>query len=443
MKKKNTYRSMDVQKVDAVRLLAMLPAALVVIGIDVAKRRQVAAVCDPQGIHQLLVHFEHPQQTPAFMNLLVELKAQGRKVQVVMEPTGTYGDILCHEAERREVEVFMVNPQRTHDAAQVFDGVPSYHDAKDATLAARLHAQGASRRWKPTEAMRREMRALVTRRELHARQQESLYGELEGLLARYWPEFEKALDVRRQRSALAMLAEYPDPRLVAASPMAAKEALHRASRGKLKPATCEVLVVGAQQTLGVAMLPAERELLKEVASEILRLDRRIEEFDGMLAEQLKASPKLAQAASWVGLTTMAVVYTYMGDPNAYGSPGALLKAMGLNLREASSGETGRRQFRPGVHITKRGPGIVRKYMYMATLRWLQEDATAQAWYKARIGYTPTSKVRAVVALMRKLVRGLWHLSRGARYEAERLFDVRRLKPTPALSAGVEKSEVTM
>ena len=40
MKKKHTYRSINVQKVDAPRLLGVLPAPLVVVAIDVAKRKQ-------------------------------------------------------------------------------------------------------------------------------------------------------------------------------------------------------------------------------------------------------------------------------------------------------------------------------------------------------------------------------------------------------------------
>jgi hypothetical protein len=158
----------------------------------------------------------------------------------------------------------------------------------------------------------------------------------------------------------------------------------------------------------------------------LRLEQRVEEMDRLLRERVSAQLRWTQAAAWVGMTTWAVILAHVGDPADYRSAGALEKALGLNLREASSGEQSRR----GLHITKRGPGIVRKYLYMATLRWLQKDPIAVAWYKGRQGYTEQTKGRAVVALMRKLVRGLWHLSRGASYEAERLFDVRRLQPVP-------------
>ena len=38
-----------------------------------------------------------------------------------------------------------------------------------------------------------------------------------------------------------------------------------------------------------------------------------------------------------------------------------------------------------------------------------------------------AKVRAVVAVMRKLVMALWHVARGAEFDARKLFDVRRLE----------------
>src|ERR1700737_172222 len=155
MKKKRTYRSVDVQQVELGPLEKQLPATGVVVAIDVAKEGQVAAFCDPQGIHQVVVKFQHPEQTPRFMELVGGLVAGNKTVQVVMEPTGTYGDILCYQAQERGAEVYQISPKRTHDAAEVFDGVPSYHDAKDATVIARLHAQGVSRRWRPRDDRRR------------------------------------------------------------------------------------------------------------------------------------------------------------------------------------------------------------------------------------------------------------------------------------------------
>ena len=443
-KNKHSYKTIDVQQLELPRLVALLPAVLVIVAVDVAKKRQVAAFCDPQGHDQLLVRFEHPEQTPQFMGMLKGLQTEHKKVELVMEPTGTYGDILCYQGDALGVDVYQVSPKRTHDAAEVFDGVPSYHDAKDATVIGRLHAQGVSQRWRPSGEQKREARALVARREVHARQHEVLHGILEGLLARHWPEAEQVLEVRQQKRALALLASCPDPRQVAAQREQVRELMNKTGRRRLTEEQVQELMEAAEQTQGVPLVGAEVELLKEVARELLRTGQRIKELDGELKQAVSKQPKLARVAALFGATTVAVFFGYLGDLGAYSSPGALEKAMGLNLKEASSGRQSARKYRPGVHITKRGPGIVRKYLYLATLRWMQQDWIAAAWYQGRKAYTEEAKGRAVVALMRKLVRGLWHVSRGDCYDPERLFDVRRLAPRlQAQMASPASQEVTM
>jgi len=42
-----------------------------------------------------------------------------------MESTGTYGDPLRDQMALIEVPVFRVSTKHTHDAAELFDGVPS------------------------------------------------------------------------------------------------------------------------------------------------------------------------------------------------------------------------------------------------------------------------------------------------------------------------------
>ena len=71
----------------------------------------------------------------------------------------------------------------------------------------------------------------------------------------------------------------------------------------------------------------------------------------------------------VGAVTLCVLWRSVGDPRQYHSSGALLKALGLNLKELSSGK------RNGeLTITKRGPSLARKWLYYWALRAVQEDA---------------------------------------------------------------------
>ena len=49
-----------------------------------------------------------------------------------MEPSGTYGDALRALFVEAGVWVYRISPKRVHDAAEIYDGVPSLHDAKAA-----------------------------------------------------------------------------------------------------------------------------------------------------------------------------------------------------------------------------------------------------------------------------------------------------------------------
>lgn len=424
MKTKRTYRAVNVHNVVGSSLLALLPATVVLVGLDVAKFELAAAFAGPDGLCQFLVRFKHPGQTLLFLDLLEQLIKGGKQLQVAMEPTGTYGDALCGQLHQRQIPVYLVSPKKTHDAAELYDGVPSKHDNKDATLVVRLHAQGLSKHWQPQQAERRKLRALVTRREIYADSVERLHGKLEPLLARHWPELDGLMELRRSSTVLHVLQNYPAPALVKDNAQAVRELMGRHSRRRLTEETINAVIQSAQTTLGVPVVQQEQELLCAMATELLRLigeqDQVGQQIKEALAEQ---GPGLRGLTAMLGATTTAVVVSMLGDPAGYSSAEALTKGCGLNLKERSSGTDKDR----GLHITKRGPAMVRKYLHLATLRWLQKDPVARAWYLKRSGYREDSKMRAVVALTRKLVKAIWHVAKGQSYEASRLFDLRRLK----------------
>ena len=137
MPKKIQYRAVDVQQLSPEILLGgFQDADRVVVGVDVAKRKFLAAFSDAQGEMHRIVRFEHPTQTRAFLDLLDGVQKAGKTVEVVMEPTGTYGDPLRFQLGLRSIPVFRVKNKQVHDAAEFFDGAASKHDAKDACLIA-------------------------------------------------------------------------------------------------------------------------------------------------------------------------------------------------------------------------------------------------------------------------------------------------------------------
>jgi transposase len=161
MAKKIHYRALNVQQISVPAMLEALgPSARVVVGVDVAKRKFLAALCDAQGDALRVVRFEHPDQTMLFVDLLDGLQKAGCRVEAVMEPTGTYGDALRHQLALRGIPTYRVNNKHVHDAAEVFDRSASKHDAKDACVIAWLHVNQRSALWQEVSEDRRSIRAL-------------------------------------------------------------------------------------------------------------------------------------------------------------------------------------------------------------------------------------------------------------------------------------------
>jgi len=432
MKRKRTYGSVDVEKVDVLAIVQLLTVGCIV-AVDVAKSKFVAALATATGEVLRILRFEHPRQTRAFLGVIEGLHANKLEPRVVMEPTGTYGDSLRHQCHARGVRVEMMSPKHTHDFAEVLDGVPSMHDLKATVALAQLARLRPGKVWTPDAADKRELRALMDRRWPMLQTQALYFGHLEGMLARHWPELDGLVKVHVQRSWMALLQQYPGPHLVAASSKAAAATLRKASQGKLAAACIESVIDSARTTLGVPMVGEEERRLRFLVEQIERETRGLDALDDEIAKHVHRDPVMSLLAVVVGPTCAAAIFSYLGSPLAYANGRALEKAIGLNLKVKSSG-TGNGDGK--LHITKRGPAQVRQLLYLAVLRLVQRDPIVAAWYRARSSYGDKNKQRAVVAVMRKLTHALWHVARGSQFDASKLFDVRRLKlseTTPASS----------
>ena len=140
-------------------LAAELGNGRVVFAVGVAKVDMVAAVVGGDGQVVRTVCWKNPVENGLVLALLAGLSAAGLSVEAVMESSGTYGDVLRQQLLEHGVPVFRVSGKRTHDAAEVYDGVPSLHDAKSAAIIAKLHLDGASAAWGPLSEEKRELKA--------------------------------------------------------------------------------------------------------------------------------------------------------------------------------------------------------------------------------------------------------------------------------------------
>jgi len=410
---KHSYRAVDFQRLDWASLRERVAGERVIVAIDVAKEDFVAALVLSSRQEVAKVKWRHPQSTRALVEHLVALPAS--QLEAVMEPTGTYGDPLRAELERSAVAVYRINPKRVADAAEVYDGVPSLHDGKSACVLAQLHLEGVTQRWRANDERQRRLKALRRRLAWCCDREQRARNRLQAWLARHWPELGTIVRVS-STSVLRLLVSHGCPSAVAGDAAAVREQLRRDSGGGLSAHKIEAVLASAGDTMGVEVLEAEQALVGELADEVLgesRQRRALERELAALSEQDQQMRCLAQA---VGSVSATVIYAELGDVHKYTSAGSYAKAAGLHLKERSSGK-----HRGELRITKRGPAAVRYYLYFAALRLLRTSGPARQWYEDKVARDGGRRGKAIVALMRKLARALWHVGHGEAFDVTRLF----------------------
>lgn len=419
---KRRYRSVPVNSLDRARLCDQVEGQQVIIGIDVAKVDQFAAVMLPDLSVVQTVRWKQPDEQHDFVDLAVELERHSSELVLVMEPSGVYGDTIRHALLERGLSVYRVSPKRAHDAAEVYDGVPSRHDAKAAAIIAKLHLDSASEAWPLRSAHERRLHAKLRVLAVYTKEYKRNRDRLESLLSRYWPELPLVLELG-SATMLELLKAYGSPRDVAEDADGARELMRKVGGPFLELDKIQRVARSSHTTVGLPMLEEEAELIRVVATEARRHRQLADRVEREIARLVGRDEVTQSMQAMVGKTTAAVLVAAVGSPSRYHSAAAYQKSFGLNLKEHTSGTK-----KGGLHLTKRGPGMARLFLYMAALRFIQRDEIVRAWYARKVKRQGGRiKTKAVVAVMRKLSMALWHVGQGSPFDATRLFDTRRLK----------------
>jgi transposase len=427
VKKKRAYASVPVNRVAVAALGNLRPGQDAAVGLDIGKHEVRAIIRWSDGSFEQGWKVLQPSEVPALVERLCALQV-GRQLRVGMEPTGTYGDPLRQALTDANLCVQRVSPKASHDYAEVFDGVPSQHDGKDAAVVAELVALGKGKAWPfaPGEEWERALYYWVEELQSQRRELQWWVSRLEGLLARYWPEATRRLSLRTG-TLLQALARYGDPRKMVED----AEALRRLgawSHQRLSAAGLAEVLAEARRTIGVRMGPWERRQMRQFACRACRARRRGARARGELRKLAKGHKVLEAQGAVVGVPTACVLWSCLGDPRKYDSGGAYRKAMGLNLAERSSGK-----YQGELHISKRGQAAVRQWLYFAALRLSQREPL-KAWFQKKKTANDRGGRCAAVAVMRKLALALHGVA-----VKDQAFDLRKLAATVTVAAGRPES----
>ena len=139
------YRATRVNNVDWDQLLRGNEGAGITLRIEVRKR-DLWQVCHwDTGRFEQPWRVKNPEEIPTLVALIQQM-SRDRKLIVAMESLGTHGDALRQALSDAKIAVLRVSNKASHDYAEVFDGVPSQHDGKDAAVIAELAGLGKAQR---------------------------------------------------------------------------------------------------------------------------------------------------------------------------------------------------------------------------------------------------------------------------------------------------------
>jgi transposase len=409
--KKHTYRAKNVNQINWPQLKDKLSGGPAVLALDIAKTKQYALLTTDAGL-SVSMYWEHPTQTRDVLSYLTGLDCP---ISVVLEPTGTYGDAIRYQLRCLGFDMYQMDPKRVFDAKSVYDGVDSLHDGKSVVVITNLYRLGLCRRWQELTETEREMDALRKEYDLYQDNYQRQQNQLEAILSRHWPEILQLLALDSVVLE-GLLIEFGTPGLIAQNIEAAIQLIKSQGKGFMKDEKIQQIIASAVKTLGQPCLIGEQRYLQTLAAEMQhnRLQRKSSKKE--LEKWIQSDDGLKEMADILGLITTAIFMSCRLDPRHFAHPQSFLKALGLNLKEKSSG-----RYQGQLKITKRGCSIVRRYLYFAALRLIRNNPLIKAWYQAKVH--PKYKKKTIVALMRKLGKALWHISRGARFDAAKLVTV--------------------
>jgi transposase len=385
------------------------------VGVDVGKDEYLVCLRYGDGSFERPWRVNSTKELSEVVYLLKQL-SQVCPLPIGMESTGTYGDALRQALTDAGLDVRRVSSKAGSDYAEVFDGVNSQHDGKDAAVIAELVSLGKSRPWPwqtPTPADE-ELAQWVAWLDIHQQQEQQWLGRLEALLARYWPEATSWLPLTLA-TLPRILVEYGGPQGVAGDKLAARR-IARWSGSNLSPDKIEGLIQSARETVGVRMTSLAVAQLQKYAAQVERLRGEQRRASTALKRLASENKVLSAQAKVVGVNTACVAWVCVGDARDYDSGAAYRKAMGLNLKERSSG-----RYQGQLKLSKRGPALVRRWLYFAALRECQKPGVKE-WYVDKKQRENGKSGKALIAILRKLALALYQVgAHGATYEARKLF----------------------
>lgn len=380
-----------------------------VCGIDIGSQSCTSCVCrsDKTLIGKPLAFANSKQGWTMLLEQLAPLDAAPSQILIGMEATARYWENLYHELKRCGYHLCLLHPRQTHQFHER-QGLRAKTDQLDAQTIARVLLSGEARAgYVPSDqvAAYRELARLHTHLSDEAARSRNEIRSLVGIL---FPEFTQVFADPCLPNALSVLKAYPTAQaIVQAGARAIAQVLRAQTPAHYGLPTAEKLVALATESVKSGYALASRAVSLQVICDQLEhtrenLARLEEEIERLLADDPQVQG-LRQIPEF-GSTTIAVLRGELGDVARFARTDQAIAYGGLDIQIKESG-----QWRGKAKLSKRGSGLLRRFLYLAAWRSMHTQGSPFGTYYHRLVARGLKKGAALLAVMRKFLAVAVHL----------------------------------
>lgn len=330
-------------------------------------------------------------------------------IVVGFESTGPYAEPLFHFLAKKPVRLVQVNPMHTKRLKELTGNSPNKTDSKDPRVIADVIALGHALTVVVPEGPAAELRRLTQARERATKSRTAMINQIHHLIFMVFPEFMQVMKKITTKSAFYLLKNYPTGEsIVDLGFERLSELLKKVSLGRLKKERIKGIFDAAQNSIGIH--EGKQSILLEIkhlVSNIETEDRFIDHLGKQMSHHLKKIPYSQSILSikGIGEVTVAGLIGEVGDFGQFKTIPEIMKLAGLDLYEVSSGRhNGQR------HISKRGRSLLRRLLFFIAINTIRTNGIMHDRYRKMLD-KGMPKVKAVVAISRKILRIIFALAR--------------------------------
>jgi transposase len=382
-----------------------MAVAAVWVGVDIGKAHHHATTLDGAG--KVLLSRRVANTETDLLALLDEVAGLGGTACWAVDVTSSLAGLLLTLLWRRGLPVRYVSGLIAHHQALTWPG-EAKTDARDATVIAHtLRTHPGLPQLREPAPLVAELRVLVSHRADVAGQRVATILRLQQFLLAISPALEAAVELTRKGPLLA-LTYWQTPAAITAAGADRIEALLRRCRIRNATAVADALVAAAaEQTVTLPGQRATAAVVRQLAGDILALDRYLDALDVKIGRLMGRHPLTPIITSLPGMGTLlaAELLVYTNNLTGYGSAAQLAAHAGLAPAARDSGAVTGNHHRP-----RRYHRDLRRVFYLSALTAARVCPSSRAYYDKKRDEGKNHH-QALLALARRRVDVLWALLR--------------------------------